>query len=64
MKQQKVWEGVFKEVREKLAKIEVSFSKEKTLKEDNIRAKDDKLEYFVIFLFDFFSFPFIFCFWT
>ena len=28
----KVWEGVFKEVREELVRMEVSFSREETLK--------------------------------
>jgi len=43
----------FKKVRKKLVKIEVSFSRRGTLKEDNFRIKNDKLDLFYFFLFFF-----------
>jgi len=48
-----VWKKVFEEVGEKLAKIEVSFFREKTLKGDNIRIKDSGL-CFIFFFFIFY----------
>jgi len=45
---------VFEKVREKLVKMEVSFSKEEILKENNIRTENSRLDSILFFSFYFF----------